>query len=238
MSTSRVDIDDGGDEKRRVITAYRRRHDDSREDFDARVWRLCLGGDWKRRRRRERPQVVLVGERGVGKTLLRERWRRGGDDGKGAGCSTEKFLVIGCPFDFHLVELSTSLRDVIAEADLVIAAFDMSRVDTIGVAHRYLRESRDRDERTSRLMVGLKSELVEGDLRRLVRDEAAAVARETEAELWCCSSLSGEQVEELLERVACLLFEREALRLYESRAAAGGSNLPQVFSCFRPFHQR
>lgn len=89
-------------------------------------------------------------------------------------------------------------------------------------------------ERPFLFLVGTKMDLLSEDTKEFFRSEGAKMANQIEAEYWMVSSTSGENVQQLFYRVACLCFNQYICKEIQTQRnfadAAVNANSPVRYS--------
>uniref|UniRef100_A0A8C5GWF3 Ras-related protein Rab-34 n=2 Tax=Gouania willdenowi TaxID=441366 RepID=A0A8C5GWF3_GOUWI len=177
-------------------------------------------------------KVIVVGDLAVGKTCLINRFCKDAFDKNykatiGVDFEMERFEVLGVPFSLQLWDTAGQERfKCIAStyyrgAQVVIIAFDVNDVASLGHVRQWLEESLKENDPTSvqLFLVGTKKDLSSPAQYALIERDALDLANEISAEYWAISSLTGENVKEFFFRVAALAFETNVLAELEK----GGS---------------
>ncbi len=169
-------------------------------------------------RRTLQRKVCLLGDFSVGKTSLIRRFVEGRFD--------ERYLsTIGVKVDRKVLDLETPVGDVALTLLLwdlaggpsarpvvpnyyrgaagAVITCDLTRVDTLASVPRYVEEFLASNPSAQLVLVANKVDLVQD--RRLSEEDLAAAASECGAPLFLTSAKTGEQVEEMFEKLGSLL---------------------------------
>uniref|UniRef100_A0A3B3V065 Ras-related protein Rab-34 n=1 Tax=Poecilia latipinna TaxID=48699 RepID=A0A3B3V065_9TELE len=169
-------------------------------------------------------KVIVVGDLAVGKTCLINRFCKDAFDKNykatiGVDFEMERFEVLGVPFSLQLWDTAGQERfKCIAStyyrgAQVVIIAFDVNDIASLGHARQWLEDALKENDPTSvqLFLVGTKKDLSSPAQYSRIEQDAMKFAREIHAEYWAVSSLTGENVKEFFFRVAALAFETNVL---------------------------
>ena len=203
---------------------------DEKYDFDPRVRQACAS---------ERSQnvglkickMIVIGDVAVGKTCLVNRFCKQAFDNDykatiGVDFEVERFEILNVPFTLQMWDTAGQERfQCIAAAyyrgaHIVTIVFDVSDINTLATAERWLEAAKKENQGSNRLLVflvGTKQDLVSSSAKKEVEEEAMKMAKVLGAEYWGVSSKTGENVKEFFFRVAALSFEGTILRELERR---------------------
>ncbi|KAM6931643.1 ras-related protein Rab-34-like isoform 2-T2 [Lycodopsis pacificus] len=169
-------------------------------------------------------KVIVVGDLAVGKTCLINRFCKDAFDKNykatiGVDFEMERFEVMGVPFSLQLWDTAGQERfKCIAStyyrgAQVVIIAFDVTDVASLGHVRQWLEDSLKENDPTAvqLFLVGTKKDLSSPAQYSQIEQDALKIAQEIRAEYWAVSSLTGENVKEFFFRVASLAFENNVL---------------------------
>uniref|UniRef100_A0A8D3DCK3 Ras-related protein Rab-36 n=1 Tax=Scophthalmus maximus TaxID=52904 RepID=A0A8D3DCK3_SCOMX len=137
----------------------------------------------------------------------------------GVDFEMERFEVLGVPFSLQLWDTAGQERfKCIAStyyrgAQVVIIAFDVNDIASLGHVRQWLEDSLKENDPTSvqLFIVGTKKDLSSPAQYSQIEQDALKLAQEISAEYWAVSSLTGENVKEFFFRVASLAFETNVL---------------------------
>lgn len=103
---------------------------------------------------------------------------------------------------------------------LIITAFDLSDVQTLGHTRQWLEDALRENEPGSCFvfLVGTKKDLLSRAACEQAEGEAVHLANEMQAEYWSVSAKTGENVTAFFSRVAALAFEQSVLQALERRS--------------------
>ncbi|XP_017290787.1 ras-related protein Rab-34a [Kryptolebias marmoratus] len=169
-------------------------------------------------------KVIVVGDLAVGKTCLINRFCKDVFDKNykatiGVDFEMERFEVLGVPFSLQLWDTAGQERfKCIAStyyrgAQVVIIAFDLNDIASLGHARQWLEDALKENDPTSvqLFLVGTKKDLSSPAQYSRIEQDALKFASDIRAEYWAVSSLTGENVSEFFFRVAALAFETNVL---------------------------
>ncbi|XP_064652900.1 ras-related protein Rab-34-like isoform X2 [Lineus longissimus] len=176
-------------------------------------------------------KVVLVGDVAVGKTCLVNRFCHDVFDRDykatiGVDFEVEKFSILSMPFNLQIWDTAGQERfKCIAAAyyrgtQAVIATFDMSNGFSLENCRRWMEDAAENATDPLKFLVGSKKDLVAKEVFNEMEDRAKKIAAELGAEYWACSSKTGENVRELIFRIATLTFENAVLQEVEKSKAS------------------
>eukprot|EP00162_Nutomonas_longa_P010807 comp20165_c0_seq1/m.39841 comp20165_c0_seq1/g.39841 ORF comp20165_c0_seq1/g.39841 comp20165_c0_seq1/m.39841 type:complete len:277 (-) comp20165_c0_seq1:21-851(-) len=190
-------------------------------------------------------KVIIVGESGVGKTALCERMARDRYDEKSykptlvVDVADVRFSILDIPFDLHLWDTAGQERfgslsaQFYRGADAVLVCFDLG--DRTSLERAVVWANRVVSCAGDGIAVFLVGTKMDRDENVVVDAESEEdVARQLGAELWETSAKTGQNVTELIDRVAVVLFERKiraemtAVQENLGPAEAYGSQNPTV----------
>ncbi|XP_032253519.1 ras-related protein Rab-36 isoform X3 [Phoca vitulina] len=105
---------------------------------------------------------------------------------------------------------------------LIITAFDLTDVQTLGHTRQWLEDALRENEPGSCFvfLVGTKKDLLSGAACEQAEVEAVRLANEMQAEYWSVSAKTGENVKAFFSRIAALAFEQSVLQDLERRSGA------------------
>nr|XP_035933734.1 ras-related protein Rab-36 isoform X1 [Halichoerus grypus] len=105
---------------------------------------------------------------------------------------------------------------------VIITAFDLTDVQTLGHTRQWLEDALRENEPGSCFvfLVGTKKDLLSGAACEQAEVEAVRLASEMQAEYWSVSAKTGENVKAFFSRVAALAFEQSVLQDLERRSGA------------------
>eukprot|EP00274_Cyanoptyche_gloeocystis_P001423 CAMPEP_0196656780 /NCGR_PEP_ID=MMETSP1086-20130531/19436_1 /TAXON_ID=77921 /ORGANISM="Cyanoptyche gloeocystis , Strain SAG4.97" /LENGTH=308 /DNA_ID=CAMNT_0041989645 /DNA_START=16 /DNA_END=943 /DNA_ORIENTATION=- len=161
-------------------------------------------------------KIVVVGASNVGKTALMVRHCEGtfSENYKatiGVDFMASRFLVDEIRFVLQIWDTAGQERfrsvstAFFRGAMCCIACFDVSDPSTIEQTKTWVQQVKAENPGSfSTFLVGCKSDLYHA----VTTPQAAALAQELNAEYFECSSKTGQRVDELFERVACVLFDQ------------------------------
>lgn len=94
-------------------------------------------------------------------------------------------------------------------ATAAIIVFDMSRIATLSSCRSWAEKvtGANRDGQLKVFIVGTKADALSPPAREFVEKEAIEIAQQLSVEFWAVSSQTGENVDNLFNRVTCLCFE-------------------------------
>lgn len=207
---------------------------DKKYDFDPRVKQVCVSRQDSGTFGLKICKMIIIGDVGVGKTSLVTRFCKKAFDKDykatiGVDFEVERFEVLGAPFTLQMWDTAGQERfQCIASAyyrgaNIVTIVFDLSDIQTLGSAKKWLQASMKENSGAKDIrifLIGTKKDLVTRATYQAVENEAVQVAESLGAEFWSASSLSGENVKEFFNRVAALAFEKTVLRELEKRTSA------------------
>ncbi|KAL7844362.1 hypothetical protein SRHO_G00229010 [Serrasalmus rhombeus] len=175
-------------------------------------------------------KVIVVGDVGVGKTCLINRFCKDSFDKGykatiGVDFEMERFEVLGVPFNLQLWDTAGQERfKCIAStyyrgAQAIIVVFDLSNYYSLDNARQWLEDAMIDNDPSSVLLflVGTKKDQSHPDLLAQMEHEAIKLSEELKAEYWALSALSGESVRQFFLRVASLTFEASVLAELERK---------------------
>ncbi|XP_073745850.1 ras-related protein Rab-36 isoform X2 [Callorhinus ursinus] len=178
-------------------------------------------------------KVVVVGDLYVGKTSLIHRFCKNVFDRDykatiGVDFEIERFEIAGIPYSLQIWDTAGQEKfKCIASAyyrgaQVIITAFDLTDVQTLGHTRQWLEDALRENEPGSCFvfLVGTKKDLLSGAACEQAEVEAVRLANEMQAEYWSVSAKTGENVKAFFSRVAALAFEQSVLQDLERRSGA------------------
>ncbi|XP_076414758.1 ras-related protein Rab-36 isoform X2 [Peromyscus maniculatus bairdii] len=178
-------------------------------------------------------KVVVVGDLYVGKTSLIHRLCKNVFDRDykatiGVDFEIERFEIAGIPYSLQIWDTAGQEKfKCIASAyyrgaQVIITAFDLTDVQTLGHTRQWLEDALRENEAGSCFifLVGTKKDLLSGAACEQAEAEAVHLANEMQAEYWSVSAKTGENVKAFFSRVAALAFEQSVLQDLEKRPSA------------------
>ncbi|XP_004400622.1 PREDICTED: ras-related protein Rab-36 [Odobenus rosmarus divergens] len=178
-------------------------------------------------------KVVVVGDLYVGKTSLIHRFCKNVFDRHykatiGVDFEIERFEIAGIPYSLQIWDTAGQEKfKCIASAyyrgaQVIITAFDLTDVQTLGHTRQWLEDALRENEPGSCFvfLVGTKKDLLSGAACEQAEVEAVRLANEMQAEYWSVSAKTGENVKAFFSRVAALAFEQSVLQDLERRSGA------------------
>ncbi|XP_055454919.1 ras-related protein Rab-36 isoform X1 [Psammomys obesus] len=143
----------------------------------------------------------------------------------GVDFEIERFEIAGIPYSLQIWDTAGQEKfKCIASAyyrgaQVIITAFDLTDVQTLGHTRQWLEDALRENEAGSCFifLVGTKKDLLSGAACKQAEAEAVHLANEMQAEYWSVSAKTGENVKAFFSRVAALAFERSVLEDLEKR---------------------
>ncbi|XP_055341316.1 ras-related protein Rab-36-like [Paramacrobiotus metropolitanus] len=169
-------------------------------------------------------KLILVGDVSVGKTSLVHRFchdlfNRDYKATIGVDFEVERFDILEVPFTLQVWDTAGQERfkSIAASyyrgANVVVVTFDLSESGTLDSCQRWLNDALEGNTGSPHIfLVGTKKDLCSLDSFRRIEEKAVAAAKEFNAEFWPVSSKSGENVQALFFRIACMAFDAMVLR--------------------------
>ncbi|XP_078008030.1 ras-related protein Rab-36 isoform X2 [Phascolarctos cinereus] len=193
-------------------------------------------------------KVVVLGDLYVGKTSLINRFCKDAFDRDykatiGVDFEIERFQIAGIPYSLQIWDTAGQEKfKCIASAyyrgaQVIITAFDLADIQTLGHTRQWLAEAQRENEPGSSFvfLVGTKKDLLSGPACEQTEMDAVHLANEMQAEYWSVSAKTGENVKAFFTRVAALAFEQSMLQELEKKGswhAQIGTGASISISCF------
>ncbi|CAF0752174.1 unnamed protein product [Didymodactylos carnosus] len=132
----------------------------------------------------------------------------------GVDFEVERFLLLGIPVTLQVWDTAGQERfKCIAAAyyrgaHVIIAVFDLTDLQSLKNTELWIQEAVDASsEKPIVFLVGAKRDLlIDDSLYELNEQEAMKFAKRLQAEYWPVSSLTGYQIQEFFQRVACISY--------------------------------
>lgn len=184
-------------------------------------------------------KTIVVGDSGVGKTCLVNRYCRNLFDRDykatiGVDFEVERFMILDQEFNMQIWDTAGQERfkcmaaSYYRGAHVIILVFELTNIKSLQHTKQWLEEALEQNTATypEIFLVGSKKDLCKASEVSQMETHALQLAEEINAEYWSVSSKSGENVKEFFRRVAAITFEQAILRELESRGARLSS--PQI----------
>ena len=203
---------------------------DEKYDFDPRVRQACAS-EAVQNVGLKICKMIIIGDVSVGKTSLVNRFCKEAFDHDykatiGVDFEVERFEILNAPFTLQMWDTAGQERfQCIAAAyyrgaHIVTIVFDVSDINTLSSAQKWLEAARKENQGSNKLLVflvGTKKDLISSSAYKSIEDEAIKIAKTLDAEYWGVSSKTGENVQKFFFRVAALSFEGAVLRELQRR---------------------
>nr|XP_002122116.1 ras-related protein Rab-34 [Ciona intestinalis] len=203
---------------------------DQKYDFDPRIRQSC-SSERINNVSLKICKMIIIGDVSVGKTSLVNRFCKKAFDKDykatiGVDFEVERFEILNTPFTLQMWDTAGQERfQCIAAAyyrgaHIVSIVFDLSDINTLASATKWLEAAQKENKGAGELLVflvGTKKDLVAPQTYKEVEKEAIQVARQLNAEYWAVSAKTNEKVRDFFFRVASLSFEGTVLRELEKR---------------------
>ena len=203
---------------------------DEKYDFDPRVRQACAS-ETVQNVGLKICKMIVIGDVSVGKTSLVNRFCKQVFDNDykatiGVDFEVERFEILNAPFTLQMWDTAGQERfQCIAAAyyrgaHIVCIVFDVSDINSLASAEKWLQAARKENQGSSNLLiflVGTKKDLLSSSAYQGVEEEAIKMAKALNAEYWGVSSKTGDKVKEFFFRIAALSFEGAVLRELERR---------------------
>jgi len=203
---------------------------DEKYDFDPRVRQACAS-ETVQNVGLKICKMIVIGDVSVGKTSLVNRFCKQAFDADykatiGVDFEVERFEILNAPFTLQMWDTAGQERfQCIAAAyyrgaHIVSIVFDVSDINSLASAEKWLEAARKENQGSNNLLVflvGTKRDLLSPSAYKHVEEEAIKMAKTLNAEYWGVSSKTGDNVKDFFFRVAALSFEGAVLRELERR---------------------
>ncbi|XP_054162961.1 ras-related protein Rab-34-like [Oppia nitens] len=206
-------------------------------NFDTEVLELChqeLGTNQLRC-----AKCIVVGDIAVGKTCLINRfgydvYANNYKATIGVDFDVQKFEIMKIPFNLQIWDTAGQERfkcittTYYRGSHCAVIVFDLSNMSTLLSVEKWLQEVLDANSRADKplvFLVGTKKDLLCDSAAQFVASQASIIANRLECEFWTVSAQTGENVNELFTRIACLVFNQ--LMANEAKAKRESQNSSQ-----------
>ncbi|MEM2237759.1 MAG: hypothetical protein QXR26_03195 [Candidatus Caldarchaeum sp.] len=144
--------------------------------------------------------VIVLGEDGVGKTSLINRWAKTPQPNLSQATveAVKKAVFEGIEVSLRMREMEQNIAKVAGKIDAAVVVFELTRRTTFVRTMRYVRFLRETEPMPLVYLVGNKCDL---DGRQVSFDEAARTARDLGAQYFETSAKSGYNVDLVLKRL-------------------------------------
>ncbi|XP_049809883.1 ras-related protein Rab-34-like [Schistocerca nitens] len=164
-------------------------------------------------------KAIFIGDVAVGKTCVINRFCHERFDANykstiGVDFEVERFDILNVPFNLQIWDTAGQERfKAIASsyfrgAHAIVIVFDLTSLMSLSHSPEWLKEAtKVNSGNPQRYLVGTKRDLMSAIAYKEVEKYAIKMATDLKAEFWAVSSSTGEGIQELFYRIACMAFE-------------------------------
>lgn len=165
-------------------------------------------------------KIIILGDVSAGKTCILNRFCHKMFESNykatiGVDFEVEKFEILGIPFNLQIWDTAGQERfksiaqSYYRSSHVIMIVFDLTNIFSLRNASVWLYEAKKACATTNPFvfLIGSKKDLLSAASYKIVEKHAIRAAQTMIAEYWVVSSKTGENINSLFNRIACLTFD-------------------------------
>ncbi|CAL4144530.1 unnamed protein product, partial [Meganyctiphanes norvegica] len=182
-------------------------------------------------------KMIILGDVATGKTCLVNRFCHQVFDANykatiGVDFEVERFDILGIPYNLQIWDTAGQERfkciaaSYYRGANVIMIVFDITNIVTLSHTAQWLEEAKEANPHTDPIifLVGTKRDLMSEGAYTHIEAQAVRVANGFGAEYWSVSSKTGDNVDEVFNRLAALAFNKAVLEEIKGSRMNGHAN--------------